>query len=103
MTPGRGRMRGGAQDPYSSGGVLDGREDVDARAGERDDLEEVGREDGVGLGAQERRPGGGGAFWRWVDAGLFEDLPDSGHGGLEPEHEEFAVDAAVPPRVVLLG
>ena len=38
---------------------------------------------------------------RRVDAGVVEDLPNSGGGDLDAQDEEFTVDAAVPPRTVL--
>jgi hypothetical protein len=43
-------------------------------AGQGDGFEEVGGENGLGLGAQERRPGGGTALGCGVDAGVAEDL-----------------------------
>jgi hypothetical protein len=49
--PGGAGMGGGAHDADAAAGVLDHREDVHAGPGERDHLEEVGGEDGVGLGA----------------------------------------------------
>ena len=70
---------------------------MDTCAGQRDDFEEVGREDGFGLGSQERRPSGGGSFGCRVDAGVVEDLPDGGRGNLDSEHEELTVDAPVTP------
>jgi hypothetical protein len=49
-------MGGGAQDADVTAGMLDHREDIHAGPGERDDLEEVSREDRLGLGAQEHSP-----------------------------------------------
>ena len=80
-------MRGGAQDADAAAGVLDHREDLRAGAGERDHLEEVGGEDGLSLGAQERGPGLRGPLRRRVDAGLAEDLLDRGRGDLDAQHE----------------
>jgi len=51
--PHGGGMRGGAENSDASGAVFDHREDVQARAGQRHGLEEVGGEDRVGLGAEE--------------------------------------------------
>jgi hypothetical protein len=99
--PRRGRVCGRAQDAYPLGGVLDHREDVPACASQRHDFEGVGREDGLGLGVQELRPGGGGLLGCWVGAGVVEGLPDGGRGDVDPKHEEFAVDAPVPSRTVL--
>ena len=58
---------------------------------------------GLGLRAQEVRPGGGGASGRGVDAGLVQDLPHRRRGDLHPEDEQFAVHAPVTPRRVLRG
>jgi hypothetical protein len=49
--PRGGRVRSGAEDAYPAGGVLDDGQDVDAGAGQCCRLEEVGGEDGLGLGA----------------------------------------------------
>ncbi|HEV8175607.1 MAG TPA: hypothetical protein VGP91_18360, partial [Actinoplanes sp.] len=68
-------MGGGAQDADAAAGVLDHREDMQAGSGERDDLEEVGGEDGVGLRAQERSPGLRRPLRGRVDARVAEDLP----------------------------
>ena len=94
-------MGGGAEDPDASGGVLDDGQDVHPRAGQRHGFEEVGREDGLGLGAQERRPGLTAPSRCRVDAGVFEDLPDGGGGDLDAQDEQLAVDAPVAPRAVL--
>src|ERR1700683_817845 len=48
--PGRSGVGGGAQDPDAPAGVLDDRQDVQARAGQGDGLEEVAGEQSVGLG-----------------------------------------------------
>jgi hypothetical protein len=52
------------------------------RRGDR--LQEVARQQGVGLGVQEVRPGAGGPLGRRVDPGLLQDLPDSGGRGPDP-------------------
>jgi len=38
---------------------------------------------------------------RGVDPGLLQDLPHGGGGDLDPEHEQLAVDSAVPPARIL--
>jgi hypothetical protein len=86
---------GSRQDPDPPGGVLDDRQHIQAGAGLGDGLEEVAGKQGPGLGAEEVSPGGRSAFGCWVDPGLPEDLPHGGGGSLDPEDEEFAVDAAV--------
>jgi hypothetical protein len=101
--PGCGGVGGGAQDPDPSAGVLDHREDVHPGPGQRHRLDEVGREQGSSLGAQEGRPRGGGPFWGRVDAGLVEDLPDRRRSDRHRQDEEFAVDAPVPTGGVFPG
>ena len=94
-------MRGDAEDADAAGGVLDDGQDVHALAGQGHRLEEVGGEDGLGLGAQEGCPALSGPVGCRVDAGLVEDLPDGGRGDLDAQDEEFPVDAAVSPSTVL--
>src|SRR4051812_34633509 len=97
-------MGGGAEDANSAGGgVLDDGQDVEADTGQRQRFEEVGGDDGLGLRAQQRRPGVAGALRCRVYASLFENLPDRRCGDLDTEEEQFAVDPAVPPRAVLPG
>ena len=78
-------MLGGAQGPDAPGAVLDRREDVHLRAVEQVGGEEVQRQDPLPLGPQELRPA------RAVPAGCRVDPG------------EFAVDAAVAPRLILTG
>jgi hypothetical protein len=59
--PRGGRVRGRAQDPDPSVGVLDHREHVQPRSGQGDRFEEVARQQGVGLRAQEVGPRAAGA------------------------------------------
>jgi hypothetical protein len=99
--PGRGRVRGGAEDTHASGGVFDGGEDVQPAAGESPGFEEVGGEDRVRLGAQERGPGQAAAAGYGIDAGVLEDLPDGRSGHLDAEGGKFAADPAVAPVGVL--
>ncbi|MER6081276.1 transposase [Streptomyces sp. NPDC001833] len=54
--PGRGRVRGRAQDASPAAGLLDHRQYVQSRAGEGDSLEEVARQHRVGLRTQEGAP-----------------------------------------------
>jgi hypothetical protein len=68
---------------------------------QRDRFEEVARQQGVCLGAQEASPGVGGPFGRGVDAGVLEHLPHRRGGDLHSEDEEFTMHAAIaPPRVL---
>ena len=95
--PGGSGMRGCAQDPDPPAGVLDDRQHVQAGAAQGDGLEEVAGKQRIGLGAEEAGPGGGGALGCRVDPGLLKDLPHGGGGDLDPEDEQFAVDAPVAP------
>lgn len=81
-----------AEDPDAAAGMLDHCEDVETGAGQRHSLEEVRGDDGLGLGAQECRPGGARTLRCRIDTGVFEDLPDRGGGDLHAEDEQFAVD-----------
>jgi hypothetical protein len=101
--PGRGGVRGGAEDPDATGGVFDHSEDVQACPGQGHGLKEVGGEDRVGLAAEEVGPGGRGPVGRGIDAGLTQDLPDGGWGDRDAEDEQFAVNASVAPAAVLSG
>jgi hypothetical protein len=99
--PRRGRVRGGAEDAHPSGGVLDDREDVHPLPDQRHSFEEVGSQDRVGLGSQERRPGRVAPLGCRVNSGFPENLPDGGRGDLDAQDEQLAVDAPVAPRAVL--
>jgi hypothetical protein len=77
--------------------VLDDGREVHSGAGEGDGFEEVGGEDGLGLGAQERRPALCGPVGCRVGFGVVKDLPADGGGDVDAWDEWFAVDAAVPP------
>jgi hypothetical protein len=90
-------MCGGAQDLDASCGVLDDREDVQARAGQGAGLEEIAGEQCVGLAAEEVGPGRVLSFGCGRDAVRAEDLPDGGGGDLDAESREFAVDPAISP------
>ena len=94
-------MRGGAQDPDSSAGVLDHREHVQSRPGQGDRLEEIAGQQHLSLGAQEIGPVSGAALGCRVDPGLAQDLPDGGRGDLHPEHQQFAVHPAISPAGIL--
>src|SRR6202000_3167727 len=61
--PSVGGVRGGAENPYAPAGVVDGGEDVLELPGQSDGLDEVHREDRLGLRAQECSPGDGRAVW----------------------------------------
>jgi hypothetical protein len=79
--------------------------DQDVKAGAQGcvEVEEVDRDDGVGLAGQELSPGGAGAPGCGVDAGGVEDLPDGGGVDAVAESGEFAVDSSVAPSGVSAG
>jgi hypothetical protein len=87
--------------PDTAAGNLDDREDVHPGAGERDGLDEVRRQQRLGLRAQEIRPRRGGPIGCGIDPGLAQDLPDSRRGDLDAEGEQLAVHAPVAPRRVV--
>jgi hypothetical protein len=95
-----GWVRGGAQDPDPAAGVLDHREHVHSCPGQGGRLQEVAGQQGIGLGAQEVRPGGGGPFGCRIDSGFLQDLPYGGCGHLHAQDEQFAVQAPVAPARV---
>ena len=67
-------------------------------------VEEVGGEDGRGLGLQELPPGRVGVpHWRWRDPQSLEYPADGGGAGPVAELEQLALDALVSPAVVLGG
>lgn len=68
-------MRRGSQDPDQAGRVLDHSENVQARSRQGAGLDEVAREDGLGLAAQERGPCGVRAIRCGIDAVLLENVP----------------------------
>jgi hypothetical protein len=68
-------MRRDAEDPDAPGRVFYHGQDVGLGAVEKVNREEVAREDGVGLGAQELRPGRPGPVPAGIYADDLENLP----------------------------
>jgi hypothetical protein len=101
--PGSGGVGSDPGDVYTSAGVLDDDEDVEAAQEDCVDVGEVNREDRLGLGAEELLPRWAGALRGGIDAGGPQDLPDGGGGDRVTESDEFAVDASVAPGGVLPG
>ena len=99
--PSSGGVGGGAQHTDSPGGVLDDDQDVLALSGQCDGLDEVARQQRVGLAAQESGPGGGRAFGCRVDALVLEDLPDGRGRDLDAQDGQFAGDSAITTTRVL--
>jgi hypothetical protein len=73
--PGSRRVRSDAQDVYPAGGVLDDEERVQPVQRDRVEMEQVARDDRLGLRVEELGPGRPGAPRRRVDARRVEDLP----------------------------
>jgi hypothetical protein len=75
---------GDTENPDAATGVLDDGEHVVRHTGQRGSGEEITRNDGVGLAAQERRPGGVVTVRGGLDPVPFQDLPDGGGGDVIP-------------------
>lgn len=75
--------------------MLDDGQDADLCAVQEVGGEDVGSDDSFGLGPQEARPSHRAATWRRLDAGVLEDLPDSGGGDGEAKASQLAVNPPV--------
>jgi len=95
--PGSGRVRGDAQNVYPAGGVLDDEERVQPVQADRVEMEQVARDDRLGLRVEELRPGRPGSPRRWVDARRVKDFSHGGGADLVAASDEFAVHAPIPP------
>ena len=73
--PFSGWVQGDSEDADAPGGVLYDGQDMGLGAVEQAGGEEVARQDRLGLGTQELRPGKRGSARRRVDSGLLENLP----------------------------
>src|SRR5580704_9163587 len=67
---GRSILQCDSENADAPGGVLYHRQDIGLGAVEQAGGEEVARQDRLGLGTQEPRPGRSGSAWRRVDSGL---------------------------------
>ena len=76
-----GRVQGDSEDADAPRGVLDHGQDVSLGAIEQICREEVTRQDCLGLGAQEQRPGRRSPPRRGIDPGLLQDLMSPGFRG----------------------
>jgi hypothetical protein len=74
---------------HSAGAVLDEKQHIQAAQQHGVDMEEVGPEDRLGLGFQERPPGLPGPRGRRVDASVLEDPPDCRRRELTLEHGDL--------------
>jgi len=82
-------------------GDLERKQHVQAPEQHRVDMEEVTRQDALGLGGQELPPGQPRTARRRLDAGLPEEQPHGARGHPIPKLHEFTVDASISPRRVL--
>ncbi len=98
-----GGMQGDSEDADGPGGVLDHGQDISLGAIEQVSREEVARQDRLGLGAQELRPGKPGTARCGVDPGLLQNFPHRRRRYLHSQADQLAVDPAVPPFGVLTG
>jgi hypothetical protein len=98
-----GRMGGDAGDVQAPGAVFEEGQCVEACAERGVEVEEVRRDDALGLGGEEFPPGEAGAAWCRVDARVVQDLPDRRRSDPVAKSYQFTVDAAVSLPGVLSG
>ena len=92
-----GRVQGDSEDAYAPAGLLDHGQDISLGTVEQVGREEVARQDHLGLGAQEQRPGRTRPPRRGVDPGLLQDFPHRRRRHFRPQAGQLAVDPAVAP------
>jgi hypothetical protein len=78
-------------------GDLERKQPVQAPEQHRVDVEEVARQDALGLCGQELPPGQPRTARRRLDAGLLEEQPHGARGHPIPKPHEFTVDASISP------
>ena len=83
--------------------MLDRDKRVDAAEQHGVPVDEVDGDDAAGLGGKELLPGRAGPAGRGTDPGVVQDLPDRGRRDPVAEPDEFPLDVAVSPCVVLRG
>ncbi len=96
------RRGGDSGDSYETAVVVDEDEHVEPTEEHRVDVEEVARDQTLGLCSEELRPGRSRPPWRWVDTVAFQYRPDAGWGDRDAHGGELAVDATISPGRVLL-
>ena len=101
--PRPGGMQGDSEDADAPGGVLDHGQDVGLGAVQQVGGEQVARQDRLGLGAQELRPGRVCSSRRGVDVCLLQDFPHGRCRYFHSQADQLAVDPAVAPAGVLAG
>ncbi|WP_179118173.1 hypothetical protein [Saccharothrix sp. ALI-22-I] len=98
-----GWVSGDAGDVKASGAVFEEHQCVQAPAEHGIEVEEVRRDDALGLGGEELPPGRTGAAGCRVDARGMQDLPDRRGGAPVAEPGRLALASSVAPPRILPG
>jgi len=102
--PGRGWMRGDAQDVDMAVAGIQDEEHVDTLEGHAIDVEEIARQKRVGVGAEEAAPGlVVGSSRRGRQAVSTQDAADRPGGNPMPQAAQLALDPLISPQRVLGG
>jgi hypothetical protein len=99
--PRPGRVGGDAQDVDAAGGKLDHEQHIQPPEQHRVDMEQVARQDPLGLDGQELSPGQPRAAWRWIDACPVKEQPHRAWREPVTKPGELTVDTPIPPGRVL--
>ena len=91
-------MGGDPGQVHPAGAVLDEEQHIQAAKQHGIDVEEVRRQDRLGLGLQERPPGLADSPGRGVDARVFEDLPHRRRRDLMPRAGQLTIRSRSPSR-----
>ena len=94
-----GRMLCQAQQVHPTRRVLDADEDVDPFQRDRVDVQEVHRQDGLGLCSEELLPGRADTAWRRIQSRLDQNVADGPRRDTMSETIEFSGDALIPCTV----
>ncbi|MGW4079648.1 hypothetical protein ACWELB_40300 [Streptomyces asiaticus] len=97
------RAGGDPGDVQSPGAVLEEHQRVQSLAERGVDMEEVCRDDALGLRGQELAPGGSCAARCRIDARGMQDLPDRRRSHPMPEPGQLPLDPPVAPPRILPG
>lgn len=95
--PRGGGVGGDVGEVEAPGAVFDEDQGMEALEEDGVDVEEVGRDDAVGLGGEELVPGRPQALWGGVDAGGVKDFPNRGRGNRVAQAGEFALYPPLAP------
>ena len=96
--PGRGWMRGDAQDVDMAVAGIQDEEHVDALEGHAIDMEEIACQERVGVGTEEAAPGlVAGSSWRGREAVSTQDAADRRGGNPVPQAAQLALDPLISP------